>query len=73
MSKITPEKLRERANELVWEQRDARGWEKGKTIDGKPCLIIQGYHPTPETEARAAEILALRRRAAFMESVEPAA
>ena len=59
--------LREEAAQLVWEQREHRGWRRGKTVDGEKCLIIEPYKPTAETELKANRIVSLRRKAARCE------
>lgn len=60
---ITPDSLRAEANKLVRLQRQHRGWVTNSNGE----KILAPYRPTPETEARASQIIQLRKRAARIE------
>lgn len=72
-------RLRDEATALYQEQRDARGWDeitgdqRRKIVQllglpkDHPVLRIKPYHASPEGEARARKIVALRRQAAAAE------
>lgn len=60
---ISPNILWAKANELVKLQRDHRGY----SINSQGERILAPYKPTPETEARAAQIIDLRKRAARLQ------
>lgn len=66
--KSSAKQMEARARRLVTEQRKARGYSKGDPVmiegEKRETLRINPYKQTPETEARAAEILRLRRAAA---------
>jgi hypothetical protein len=50
------------ARSLYLEQAKARGTEKGTSVlDGKPTKVPGPYVSTPENEARAAEIIRIRK------------
>lgn len=69
-ARANPDDLRAKADELVAEQKKARGVRPhpaGAKIDGKPVMVLGPYVPTEENEARAAEILRLRRLAGRIE------
>ena len=56
------------ARELYLEQAKERGTEKGVSVlDGKPTKVPGPYESTPENEARAAEILRIRKAKARAE------
>lgn len=61
---MTHDEMRAEADRLTELQREHRGFTRGKDLDGKPCLVLGPYVPTEETEARAAQIVNLRRTAA---------
>lgn len=73
---MTPAEMEARARELVSEQREARGWEKGDTVmvEGNRVSTLKlGRYDwsDPENEGRAATILYLRRKAARLEHPIP--
>ena len=57
-------RLTKMAHRLYLEQREARGYVRAKTLEGKPCKLVGPYVHTPENDERAATILAYRRAAA---------
>jgi len=61
------EAMKARARELTELQKRERGTQPGPEIDGKRTLVPGPYVPTPEREARAREIIGLRKRAARTE------
>jgi hypothetical protein len=61
---MTPDEMTAEADRLVKIQREARGSEPCKGLDGKPSSRPGPYDPSPENEQRAAQIVSLRRRAA---------
>ena len=54
----------DRLTKLVKEQRAARGLVRWKGLEGKTIQVQGPYEATPENEARAAEIIWLRRKGA---------
>lgn len=65
--KDNPVALRREADRLTKLQKHERGAVPGPTIEGKKTIISGPYVPTPEREARAGQIIALRKRAARLE------
>jgi hypothetical protein len=68
--KAEARKLRRLAAKLVREQREERGWSRGRDVANKPCLVLNQWPdggPSGDAQVRAAQIVSLRRRAAMLE------
>jgi hypothetical protein len=58
------DELQAEADRLTKIQKRERGSQPGPVIDGKQTLIPGPYVPSEENEARAAQIISLRKQAA---------